>query len=119
MGSEPKDGGTSQTGPIIFADETARTQLLEEGEVVTFRTSERTTGETWWRKSRTGEKEGDVTVELRAGYVPVSPHSSRLIEYRHLSGFDTVDEWVDAIYELNGDVERGLLYRVTEGHNHE
>lgn len=119
MGSEQQDDGTSHTGPIIFADETARRQLVEEGEVVTFRTSERTTGETWWRESRTGEKQGDVTVELLAGAVRVAPHSSHLIEYRYLSGFETVDEWVDAIEELNDDVERGRLYRVTEGHNGE
>lgn len=108
---------STHVGPIIFSDETAREQLLEEGEVVTFRTSERTTGETWWRTSRTGEKCGDVTVELLANYISVTPHSSRLIEYRYLSGFDTVDEWVDAIQDLNGEVESGMLYRVTEGHN--
>jgi hypothetical protein len=50
------------TGPIVFSDETAREQLLEHGEVVTFRASRRTTGSTWFRDTRTGPKKGDVFV---------------------------------------------------------
>ena len=43
---------SNHVGPNVFADETARGQLVEHGEVVTFRASERTTGDTWWRTSR-------------------------------------------------------------------
>jgi len=61
------------TGPIIFANETARGQLEEEGEVVTFRRSERTTGKTWYRYSRTGPKQGDVLVEKLRVVDPRNP----------------------------------------------
>lgn len=119
MSADQTDHESSHVGPIIFADETARTQLIEEGEVVTFRTSERTTGETWWRKSRTGEKLGDVTVELLENFVLAAPNSTELIQYTNLSGFENTEAWVEAIDELNDDVEGGRLYRVTEGHNGE
>lgn len=98
------------TGPIIFSDETARNQLVNHGEVITFRKSERTTGETWWRKTRLGEKEGDVTVELEK---VVEPCENGLEQYVDLSGFDSVSEWQNAICELNGELpDRGYLYRV-------
>lgn len=106
----PKSG---PVGPIIFANRTARSQLLNKGEVVTYRSSRRTTGETWWRKSRTGKKMGDAVVEEIGECNP-----ARLIElydYRHLSGFGSASEWQDAIIELHdGDLPHsGYLYRVT------
>lgn len=97
-------------GPIIFADETARAQLVEHGEVVTFRTSQRTTGETWWRETRTGTKEGDVTVEEIGPADPGDPNDLR--EHRPLSGFETVEAWQIAIRELNDEMSDGYLYRV-------
>lgn len=101
----------SHVGPIVFANETARNQLLE-GEVVTFRKSERTTGETWWRKSRTGTKEGDARVEH---IDTLDPRDDDALEpYRELSGFETVDDWRAAMAELNGEIpDEGHLYRVT------
>lgn len=97
------------TGPIIFADETARDQLLNHRAVVTFRRSRRTTGETWFRYSRTGPKRGDVVVrELER--VDVDPDD--LSAWAWLSGFESVDDWIDSIEELNGDVETGFVYRV-------
>ena len=99
------------TGPIIFADPTARSQLLDHGEVVTFRRSERTTGDTWWRETRTGPKQGDVHVEHVA---ELAPTKDALEEYRTKSGFETVEDWIDAIDELNGSIpESGHLYRAT------
>lgn len=112
------DGRSNHVGPIIFGDETARSQLVDEGEVVTFRTSERTTGETWWRESRTGVKQGDVTVEQLHQFVAVSADGA-LSRYADLSGFESVEAWIGAIRDLNGDVEMGRLYRVTEGHDDE
>lgn len=107
--------GTTRTGPIIFADETARNQLLEEGEVVTFRTSQRTTGETWWRRSRTGQKCGDVLVEEIG---ECDPRDLQELEpYGRLSGFHTVREWQLAIDALNEGLEPGYLYRVTILHH--
>jgi hypothetical protein len=99
------------TGPIIFSDETARSQLVNHGEVVTFRKSERTTGSTWWRETRNGEKQGDVTVELETHVDP--NEKEELAPYADLSGFGSVAAWQDAIERLNGGdmPERGYLYR--------
>jgi hypothetical protein len=94
----------------MFSDETARSQLVEEGVVVTFRTSERTTGETWWRKTRTGTKEGDCYI-TRLKTVDASQRE-QLAPYRRLSGFESVSDWQAAIRELNGDLSEGILYRV-------
>lgn len=113
------DGG--HVGPIIFADETARQQLLTNGEVVTFRKSQRTVGNTWWRQSRTGEKCGDVVVEEIGQVSPweyddrnstTDKHGLRLEDYAHLSGFDSVEDWRTAIYDLNDGTCEGYLYRV-------
>jgi hypothetical protein len=111
--TDERDGTeTQQVGPIVFSHPSARGQLTEHGEVVTFRTSERTTGETWWRASRTGEKRGDVTVEMISPVDPRTPYE--LTPTQHLSGFDSVGDWMDAIRELNGGElpELGYLYRV-------
>ncbi|WP_248910550.1 hypothetical protein [Halocatena marina] len=98
-------------GPIIFADTTARRQLLQEGEVVTLRKTTRTTGETWWRESRLGPKQGDVLV-TEIGTVDPKQEES-LAEYRELSGFESVRKWQAAIQKLNGSLpDTGHLYRV-------
>lgn len=98
------------TGPVIFADETAREQLTTHGEVVTFRTSERTTGKTWWRESRTGPKKGDCYITR---LVPVdASDASKLEPFWNLSGFDSVADWQQAIKELNDELTGGYLYRV-------
>jgi len=103
---------TGSVGPIIFADETARTQLETHGEVVTFRTTARTTGDTWWRKSRLGSKEGDVHVEALETVDPREP--SELRPHRPVSGFETVEAWQQAIRSLNGSLPaEGRLYRVS------
>lgn len=102
---------SNRVGPIIFADETARTQLLDEGEVITFRASQRTTGDTHARWERTGSKQCDVHV-TEVGQVNPTPEALR--PYRPLSGFETVEAWRDAIADLNGDVpDGGYLYRAT------
>ncbi|WP_436348772.1 hypothetical protein [Natronorubrum sp. FCH18a] len=102
---------SAHVGPIVFADATARGQLLEHGEVGTFRTDDRTTGETWWRESRLGQKEGDCRVE----HIDVAdPADDTALEpYRELSGFATVGDWQAAIAELNRAMDSGHLYRVT------
>lgn len=99
-------------GPIIFSDGTAREQLLSDGEVVTFRKSSRTTGDTWWRESRLGPKQGDVMVEEIGEANPW--RTEELAPYRELSGFESVEDWQQAIRNLNGSLPRnGFLYRVT------
>lgn len=109
------DGGADQesnhVGPIVFADEDARRRLQQSGDVVTFRVSERTTGDTWWRKSRTGEKMGDCRVEC-IGAVDPSDRSILMAYYRE-AGFGSVSDWQDAIEDLNGELTEGYLYRVT------
>lgn len=109
-GDDEVEGSSGHVGPIVFSDEIARDQLETEGEVVTFRVSKRTTGDTWWRTSRTGPKEGDCIVEhIR----PVDPADDDALQpYRELSGFPSIQAWQDAIRELNGGLEAGHLYRV-------
>jgi hypothetical protein len=108
--SDSQSDSTDHVGPIVFADETARRQLQQHGEAVTFRAAERTTGATWWRKSRTGVKMGDCTVT----YIePVDPSvRADLNEYQQLSGFDDVRSWQAAIKALNDGLTPGHLYRV-------
>lgn len=107
----------SSVGPIIFADPTARKQLVDEGEVVTFRVSQRTTGETWWRTSRTGTKEGDVHVAEIGPADAADPDD--LEPYAPLSGFGSVRDWQKAIEELNGTLGEGFLYRARLDRNQE
>lgn len=105
------DTATGRVGPIVFSNERARRQLKQLGEVVTFRTAERTTGETWWRASRTGPKRGDCTVE-HLGVIQPRDRTA-LKSYRTKSGFRSVADWQDAIRDLNGELAEGHLYRVT------
>jgi hypothetical protein len=112
MTDEDHARSSERVGPIIFGHETAREQLSTVGSVVTFRRNRRTVGETWWRASRTGPKQGDVTVtELRSA----SPTTADLRPYRAESGFESVDAWKEAIRELNGHLpDSGYLYRATK-----
>ena len=105
------NGSSNHVGPIVFADEDARLQLQQSGDVVTFRTSKRTTGDTWWRQSRTGAKMGDCHVECIG---PVDPSDREVLqEYYREAGFRSAKEWEEAIVDLNDGLEDGYLYRVT------
>lgn len=97
-----------RVGLIVFSNETARSQLVEEGIVVTFRTERRTTGRTHWRTARTGTKRGDVVVgEIGA----VDPTGDALRAYVGLSGFETVQGWRAAIRDVHGNAPgSGYLY---------
>lgn len=111
---------SQHVGPIIFGHPTARNQLQEHGVVMTFRTSDRTVGDTWWRESRTGPKKGDVRVEKVAEiHSPI--RATQLGPYADRSGFDSVRDWIDAIVEVHGqpvgDYDSkiaGYVYRVIE-----
>lgn len=110
------EASSGSVGPIVFSNETARSQLVSEGVVVTFRSHERTVGDSWWRKSRTGEKEGNVHIK-HVG--EVDPSDSLLLSlYADDSGFDSTLAWKDAIRELNGGEmpDAGHLYIVSKGH---
>lgn len=102
-------------GPILFAHETARGQLEDHGEVVTFRAGERTTGRTWWRDERTGPKRGDVVVTELCAIEPASDRAT-LEEHVEKSGFESVDAWLAAMEAVGskGVPESGHLYRVLE-----
>lgn len=101
-----------QVGPIIFTVPEARDQLETEGSVITFRETQRTTGETWYRYSRTGPKQGDVQVEELTEIDPaliadLRPHARQ-------AGFDTAEKWIERIREVNnGELRPGYLYQVT------
>ena len=82
-GDIDQDDGNNHVGPIVFADEDARRRLQQSGDVVTFRVSERTTGDTWWRERRTGEKMGDCRVEC-IGAVDPSDRSILMPYYREV-----------------------------------
>lgn len=111
MSREESTMASSHVGPIIFANEFARGQLVEHGEVVTFR-GERTVGETWWTDEYGTSKNGDCTVE-RIG--EAEPTTDALDSHLSLSGFPSTAAWIDAISELHGSTtETGYLYRVTE-----
>lgn len=106
-------GEYNVVGPITFSKTIPREQLQSEGEVVTFRASDRTTGQTWWRKTRNGKKAGNCTVECIGECNP--RNEDELAEHRPRSGFDTVADWQAAIKDLHGSglPESGYLYRVT------
>lgn len=99
-------------GPIDFDHHTARRQLLEAGLVVSARTRERTTGETWARWERGGVGMASVIVEQVDSGIPNLP---LLSTYRWASGFESVEDWQAAIADYcGGDLpEKVYLYRVT------
>ncbi|WP_198530089.1 hypothetical protein [Halorubrum aethiopicum] len=77
----------------------------------TFRTSDRTTGDTWARATRTGEKLVDVTVEQVASIEDPDADSLRY-EWAVQSGFGTPKQWWDAIEDVHGSPDTGYVYRV-------
>lgn len=101
---------TAHVGPIIFAKETAREQLLDEGVVYTFRTSDRTTGETWARASRTGPKIADVVVE-KVCAIPAPRKEDLATRWARRSGFGTKHGWWAAIEDVHGEPQVGYVYR--------
>lgn len=106
---------TNHVGPIVFSNDTAREQLLGHGKVITFRPSDRTTGSTWWRKSRTGEKMGDCHVLCWESDIDPT-NESKLVKYQPYSGFESVSDWQRAISGLHGEMpSSGNLYLVTIG----
>lgn len=105
-------GGSGRTGPVIFSVDEARQQLESEGAVLTFRAKERTTGKTWYRYSRTGVKQGDVVVEKVSEIDPAKIADLR--PYAREAGFETAEDWIRRIREVNeGELRPGYLYHVT------
>lgn len=100
----------SHVGPVIFSVDSARQQLLTAGVCYTFRTTDRTTGETWARASRTGRKIADVFLtKVETVDAPTQDDLQR--EWAAQSGFETPEKWWDAIIEVHGEPETGHIYR--------
>ena len=101
----------TQVGPVIMGHPVARGMLESAGIVLSFRTSDRTTGDTHYRYERTGHKQGDVTI--RKETPEITPSAVNLIDHRPLSGFSTVEDWQDAIERMHGSLDtRGYVYRI-------
>jgi hypothetical protein len=105
---------TNQVGPITFSHPIARQQLLDAGVVLSFRSDERTTGTTWWRKDRLGQKVGDVKVTKEAEVDLRERPKQEMEHYRPLSGFRSVGSWLRAIRDYHGGdlPDSGYVYRV-------
>jgi hypothetical protein len=103
---------SDSVGPITFSHPVAREQLLENGYVFTFRTQDRTTGKTWARAERLGEKIADVEVQM-VGVVRNPGPDALLDTWARGSGFETPRAWYDAICDVHGNPERGFVYHVT------
>lgn len=109
---------SQRVGPIIFSHESARERLLRYGSVITFRSEERTTGETHarWNRTATEEHEGTTTVPVHVAErdtVSIDDAGIGLAPYHRTAGFHSPDEWLTAIEDLHGSVERGYLYQAT------
>lgn len=102
---------SNRVGPVIMGHPVARAALESAGVCFSFRTSDRTTGETHYRYERTGKKQGDVTISQVSD--ETLPTDEALEEYRMLSGFSSVGEWQDAIADVHGGLETpGYVYRI-------
>ncbi len=115
---------------ISFSDPLARRQLLEKGRVVTFRKTLRKQflkgSKSWddaasgldlwikdWANTGRGTKKiADVKIRL-IGMVKIHKLREVLSRYVSLSGFETVEEWIEAIRRLNyGTLYHGRLPRI-------
>lgn len=97
--------------PVIISVPTARKRLREQGEVVVFGPSERTTRTAWWHESTTGPREGEVIIK----HVQEIDCELQWVDGELLkrSGFETYDDWKAAIRERHGwEPPGGHLYRV-------
>lgn len=98
---------------ISFSHDVPWRELVEEGEVITFRKSRRARPNctTWCNRGRGQTKEFDVVIEEIG---EVEPSSKNLEPYADKSGFESVSAWRQAIIDLNGGIpDTGYLYRVT------
>jgi len=94
-----------------MAHPVARAYLESTGRVYSFRTSDRTTGETHYRYERTGTKQGDVEITQKTD--SISPTRNNLRDFAPLSGFSTVREWQEAISDVHGSLdESGYVYLI-------
>jgi len=96
---------------MIFQSEKARSFLLENGFVYTFRVHRRKhTGKDWMTGKRGGRKIADVFIQEVGCFRP-----TWLMPYTEYSGFDSYEEWQTEIVKLNKGVYpcKGWLYKVS------
>ena len=114
---------------IIFSNEKARTHLLEKEFVYTFRKNRRKqfikmpemrqrvgTGLfDWATDKRLGKKITDITIHEYGPYYHIpGPYTLDQLEPYHLwSGFDSLEEWKEAILAYSPGLEKGWLYKVS------
>jgi len=101
---------SNHVGPVIMGHPVARKQLEDNGMVYSFRTSDRTTGETHYRYERTGKGQGKVNIAKASD--EIQPRESFLLRFVQASGFDSVEEWIEAIEQVHGGTDGGYVYRI-------
>jgi len=96
---------------VIFSNEKARNFLLEKGFVWTVRSDALKLGKNWMTDKRHGFKLADVSIEDR---LPL-PTLSSIGLFVDESGFDSYEDWVEAIKSLNrGKIPEHLwIHKVT------
>lgn len=97
--------------PLQFSSDKALKHLLSHGFVYTFRKEEKTRGRVFWlKRKRLGRKIGEAVVTQA---YKVFPGDKTLDLFTEASGFDTTQEWVEEIKNLNEGVpETGYVHRV-------
>jgi len=95
-----------------FESDKAFNRLRDEGIVYSFRLRRGSyEGEVWINRGRGTEKEFDAKAQLvwAMAWWP----EQILKDYQEWSGFDDVDEWIEEIGNLNGEIpEEGYLFLV-------
>lgn len=99
----------SCVGPITVGNRNAE-RLRGGDDVIVFRDSERTVGATWWRETRTGEKQGDCVVEFVSACNPGV--YSQLHQFISKTRFTRVSDWQEDIQREGVVPDTGFLYRV-------
>lgn len=96
--------------PIIFKIDRVFRAFRTEGGIATFRKTYPNEPELWVRRSRTGEKEFEATVEkvVRVGKGETMPFSTASSEKP--TGFDNTNEWLRRIRNMyNGVIPSGWI----------
>jgi len=97
-----------EEGVMIFENPKARRQLLEKGLVYTFRKHPHKEGRDWASAYRGGPKIADIYVKVVGRMRPID-----LAPYVKDSGFDSLQEWIEAIRQFGiAPQEYGYLHEV-------
>lgn len=100
----------SRVEPVVLATDAEKEQLETHGMVYWFSQSDRSTGQTQYRDTRTGTDQGAVEITRPTGVI--LPIASSLNVYQSFSGFSSVQSWRNAIADVHGDLSAGYIYCV-------